>query len=87
VGVVIVGGGICGLTLALELDQRGIDCHVYEAAPELRPLGVGLSLLPHGTRRLTELGLLDALRRVAVEFKDSCFFTSHGQRARSGPRS
>jgi 2-polyprenyl-6-methoxyphenol hydroxylase-like FAD-dependent oxidoreductase len=78
-GVVIVGGGICGLTLALELDQRGIGCHVYEAAPEIKPLGVGLSLLPHGTQKLTDLGLLDALRRVAVEFKDSCFFTTHGQ--------
>ena len=78
-GVVIVGGGICGLTLALALNQRDIDCHVYEAAPEIKPLGVGLSLLPHGTRKLTELGLLDALRGVAVEFKESCFFTSHGQ--------
>ena len=77
--VVIVGGGICGLTLALALDQRGIDCHVYEAAPDIKPLGVGISLLAHGTKELMELGLRDAVQRVAVEFEESCFFTSHGQ--------
>ncbi len=77
--VVIVGGGICGLTLALELKRRSIDCCVYEAAPEIKPLGVGISLLPHGTKVLVELDLLPTLRQVAVEFKESCFFNSFGQ--------
>jgi 5-methylphenazine-1-carboxylate 1-monooxygenase len=77
--VLVVGAGIGGLALALRLHQRGIPCRVFEAAPELQPLGVGITLLPHGTRELAELGLLEALRRVAVEFRDSCFFNSHGQ--------
>jgi flavin-dependent dehydrogenase len=45
--VAIAGGGIGGLTLALALHQRGIDCTVYEAAREIKPLGVGINLLPH----------------------------------------
>lgn len=77
--IVIVGGGIAGLSLALHLHQRDIACHVYEAAPAFRPLGVGISLLPHGTKALAELGLLDELRKCAVVFQESCFVTSHGQ--------
>src|SRR5262249_13810019 len=45
--ITIIGGGICGLTLALNLHARGIGCRVYEAAPELKELGVGITLLPH----------------------------------------
>lgn len=77
--IAIVGGGIGGLTLALLLDQRGIACQVYEAAPELKALGAGISLLPHGTRELAQLGLLEELERRAVRFRESCFFTSSGQ--------
>ena len=53
----IIGGGVGGLTLALSLHQAGIACRVFEAAPDIRPLGVGINLLPHGMRELTELGL------------------------------
>lgn len=55
--VIIAGGGIGGLTLALCLDHAGIECEVYEAAPEFKPLGVGINLLPHSVRVLTILGL------------------------------
>ena len=41
--VIIVGGGIGGLTLALMLHERGIGTRVYEAAPEIKPIGVGIS--------------------------------------------
>ena len=37
--VAIIGGGICGLTLAHNLKERGIACRVYERAPEIRELG------------------------------------------------
>ena len=59
--IAIVGGGIGGLTLALALHQRGIPCRVYESAPEVRELGVGITLLPHAMRELTALGLGEAL--------------------------
>ena len=59
--IAIVGGGICGLSLALNLHARGIACRVYEAAPELKELGVGITLLPHAMRELSALGLGDEL--------------------------
>ena len=77
--VIILGAGIGGLTLALSLHQAGIRCRVYEAVPELKPLGVGVNLLPHAVRELTELGLLPQLDAVGVRTKESIFFTEHGQ--------
>jgi 2-polyprenyl-6-methoxyphenol hydroxylase-like FAD-dependent oxidoreductase len=77
--VIIVGAGIGGLTLALELHAVGVECVLLEAAPELTELGVGINLLPHATRSLSRLGLQDALARVAVTTKESIFFTRHGQ--------
>lgn len=77
--VIILGAGIGGLTLALSLHQAGIACRVYEAVPALRPLGVGINLLPHAVRELSELGLLDALDAVGVRTQEAVFFTEHGQ--------
>ena len=55
--MIVLGAGIGGLTLALSLPQAGIACRAYEAVPELKPLGVGINLLPHAARELAELGL------------------------------
>jgi 2-polyprenyl-6-methoxyphenol hydroxylase-like FAD-dependent oxidoreductase len=77
--VLIIGGGIGGLTLALSLHQAGIACRVFEAAPGIQPLGVGINLLPHGMRELTELGLQEKLARVAVETRELCFYNRFGQ--------
>jgi 5-methylphenazine-1-carboxylate 1-monooxygenase len=77
--VLIVGGGIGGLTLALELHRRDIACAVYEAAPDIKPLGVGVNLLPHSTQALAELGLEPALAQRAVETAESCFYNRFGQ--------
>jgi 5-methylphenazine-1-carboxylate 1-monooxygenase len=44
--VIVVGGGIGGLSLALSLHQAGIGVRVYEAVSELRPLGVGINVQP-----------------------------------------
>jgi salicylate hydroxylase len=59
--VLIIGGGIGGLTLALALIRRGIDVTVYEAAPELKEVGAGVQLGANGTRVLHALGLRHAL--------------------------
>jgi len=77
--VVIIGAGVGGLTLGLRLHQAGIPCRVYEAAPELKPLGVGINLLPHATRELSELGLLPALQAVAVTTREIAYFNRFGQ--------
>ncbi|MGB6417089.1 MAG: FAD-dependent oxidoreductase, partial [Pseudolabrys sp.] len=68
--VAIVGGGICGLSLALNLKERGIACRVYERAPEIMPLGVGITLLPHAMREFTTLGLAGELLEAGIENQD-----------------
>jgi 2-polyprenyl-6-methoxyphenol hydroxylase-like FAD-dependent oxidoreductase len=77
--VIIVGAGIGGLSLALSLHRAGIPCRVYEAAPEIRPIGVGINLLPHATRELAALGLEAALAKVAVTTAESRFYNRFGQ--------
>jgi len=84
--VIIVGGGIGGLTLALSLHQAGIACRVFEAAPDIRPLGVGINLLPHAMRELTELGLQERLARVAVETQEQVYYNRFGQLIFGEPR-
>ena len=84
--VAIIGGGICGLSLALNLKQRGIDCRVYERAPEVKPLGVGITLLPHAMREFTALGLGDELLAAGIENRESCFFNRFGQLIYKEPR-
>jgi 5-methylphenazine-1-carboxylate 1-monooxygenase len=84
--VLIVGGGIGGLTLALSLHQAGISSCVVEAAPEVQPLGVGINILPHGMRELCELGLQDALAASAIETRELAFYSRHGQFIYKEPR-
>ena len=64
--VIIVGGGIGGLSAALALLKRGIDVEVYEQAAELREVGAGIQVSSNGTRVLFALGLEDALKQVQV---------------------
>ena len=77
--VIIVGGGIGGLTLALELHRLGVPCQVFESAPEIKAVGVGVNLLPHATKVMGGLGLVPALERVAVETAEAAFFNRFGQ--------
>ncbi|SEO93095.1 2-polyprenyl-6-methoxyphenol hydroxylase [Rhodospirillales bacterium URHD0017] len=84
--VLIVGGGIGGLTLALSLHQAGISSCVFEAAPEVHPLGVGINILPHGMRELAELGLQDTLMAQAIETRELAFYSRHGQFIYKEPR-
>ena len=62
--VAIVGAGIGGLTLALCLQRAGIACRVYEQAAQIRPLGVGINILPHATAELRALGVLEDERAI-----------------------
>jgi 2-polyprenyl-6-methoxyphenol hydroxylase-like FAD-dependent oxidoreductase len=84
--IVVVGGGIAGLATALGLRARGVPCVVAESAREIVPLGVGINLLPHGVRVLTELGLADALAEVAIETRAIEYRTRDGRLIHSDPR-
>jgi 2-polyprenyl-6-methoxyphenol hydroxylase-like FAD-dependent oxidoreductase len=61
--VVIVGGGIGGLSLARELALRGIKSTVLERAPQLNPVGAGIIMNPNAMRVLERNGLADEVRR------------------------
>ena len=77
--VMIIGAGIGGLTLGLMLHRAGIPCRIYEAASELKAVGVGINILPHASRELCELGLEDALANVAITTREYCFYNRYGQ--------
>jgi 5-methylphenazine-1-carboxylate 1-monooxygenase len=77
--VIVVGGGIGGLSLALSLHQVGIAVRVYEAVRDLAPLGVGINLQPAAVRELTELGLADELARTGIATQRLSCFNKFGQ--------
>ena len=60
--VIIIGGGIGGLTAAIALRKVGFDAHVYERAPALREVGAGIGVMANALRALDALGLGDNLR-------------------------
>ena len=64
--VLVAGGGIAGLAVALSLHQIGVKVGVFESVSELKPLGVGINVLPHACRELIELGLFDKLDETGV---------------------
>jgi 5-methylphenazine-1-carboxylate 1-monooxygenase len=82
----IAGGGIGGLVAALALDRAGLDVTVFEAAQEIRPLGVGINLQPHAVLVLAELGLIDALRETGIETGALLYVNKFGQRIWHEPR-
>ena len=84
--VIIVGGGISGLSLALSLHQTGVPCRVHEAVARLSPLGYGNNLQPNAIRELTALGLGDKLAAAGVLTQELAFYNKHGQLIWTEPR-
>lgn len=82
----IVGAGIGGLATALSLHAAGIEATVVDSVSALRPLGVGINLLPHAVRELIELGLGERLAALAVPTAEFVHFDRFGNRIWSEPR-
>lgn len=68
--IIVAGGGIAGLNFALTCHEIGLDVQVYEAASEIKPLGVGINLQPNAVRELYQLGLESDLRQIGVEAEE-----------------
>jgi 2-polyprenyl-6-methoxyphenol hydroxylase-like FAD-dependent oxidoreductase len=83
---VVIGAGVGGLATALSLHEVGVEVEVFESTRELRPLGVGINLLPHAARELDALGLMDKLRTRAVAPSLLVYCTRRGQEIWQEPR-
>lgn len=84
--VLIAGAGIGGLTAALALHRDGTEATVIERAAELRPLGVGINLLPRAVAELDRLGLADELAEHAVAPRAIQFHDDQGRLLYREPR-
>lgn len=84
--ILIAGGSIGGLTAALCLHKAGFAVQIFEAVQEIKPLGVGINLLPHSVRVLTNLGLEKNLGKNAVETTELVYFNKFGQKFWHEPR-
>jgi len=85
--VLIAGGGIGGLSLALTLHQLGVPCRVFEAVPALQPLGVGINLQPNAVRELHELGIgNDLLDRIGIQAREWALVGRNGNEVYAEPR-
>ncbi|SIS99316.1 2-polyprenyl-6-methoxyphenol hydroxylase [Paracoccus saliphilus] len=84
--IVIAGAGIGGLSAALCLHKKGIDVKVFEAIDEIKPLGVGINLMPHSSKILHDIGLGAALDDVGVRTRCIEYRTKYGHLIQSDPR-
>ena len=78
--IIIAGGGIGGLTMALTLHQIGVSCLVVEASKKMRPLGVGINIQPNAVRELYDLGFTERdLDRIGVSAREWALLGLNGK--------
>ncbi len=84
--IIVAGGGIAGLTMALTCHQLGVPVRVFESSRSIRPLGVGINLQPNAVRELTDLGVADRLPDVGIEAKEWALVGRNGNDIWAEPR-
>lgn len=67
--VLVIGGGIGGLTGALALQQKGMDVHLYEAADALRAVGSGIWMSPNSIKVMEYLGIAEQFKKSSIEMQ------------------
>ena len=76
--IIIIGGGIGGLTTALALSRRGLVCEIFEAGSRDRDQGAGLMLAPNALATLRRLDLADPVRKAGFEPRSMIIARSEG---------
>jgi 2-polyprenyl-6-methoxyphenol hydroxylase-like FAD-dependent oxidoreductase len=85
--VLIAGGGIGGLSVALTLHQIGVPCLVLESVRDLKPLGVGINIQPNAVRELYELGFgPEQLDAIGLQTKEFVLVGLNGKEVYAEPR-
>ena len=84
--VLIAGGGIGGLTLALSCQQLNIPFIIFEKTKSLEPLGVGINLQPNAVREISDLNLKQDLYKIGVETQEFGLFSKKGLKIWTEPR-
>ncbi|EAQ05588.1 flavin-dependent oxidoreductase [Yoonia vestfoldensis] len=85
--VLIAGGGIGGLSLALTLHQIGVSCRVIETSPVMKPLGVGINIQPNAVRELFDLGFTEQdMNSVGVPAREWALVGLNGKEVYAEPR-
>jgi 5-methylphenazine-1-carboxylate 1-monooxygenase len=85
--VLVAGGGIGGLCVALTLHQIGVPCLVLESVAHLKPLGVGINLQPNAVRELYELGIgPEQLDTVGLQTREWVLVGLNGKEVYGEPR-
>lgn len=85
--IAIAGAGIGGLSAALALHAKGFQVQVFELVDELRPLGVGINVMPHAARILHHWGLGERMDAMAIRTRCIEYRTKFGHLIQSDPRS
>ncbi|MCY1260579.1 3-hydroxybenzoate 6-hydroxylase [compost metagenome] len=63
--IIVVGGGLGGLSLALALGQKGRRVHILEQAPQISPIGYGIQLGPNVFKAFDRLGISETVKAAA----------------------
>ena len=77
--ILVVGGGIAGLALAVALSRHGIPCELIERESTWTTTGAGITIYPNGIRALDTMGLAEAVRTAGRPVDRVRTLNAHGE--------